>query len=350
MNPTPLRVAAIGAGYFSRFHYDAWSRLGIELVAVCDQNQEAAAAVAECYGNPPVFTDVARMLDSVALDLVDIITPPVTHLALIEQVMARRIPVICQKAFTDNLQQAEQAVQIADTANVPLVVHENFRFQPWYRRIRELLDDGAVGEIYGASFRLRPGDGQGPRAYLDRQPYFQQMPRFLIRETGVHFIDVFRYLFGEVEAVTARLVRLNPVISGEDAGFVVFEFTNGTRALFDGNRLVDHAAANTRLTMGEMLIEGSAATLRLDGCGRLFRRAMGSQQEAALEFDWSRDGFGGDCVFALQQHVVAHFRDGAPLVNEARDYLTNLRVEDAIYRADRESRTIRLGEPPVSSG
>ena len=49
------------------------------------------------------------------------------------------------------------------------------------------------------AFRLRPGDGQGPRAYLDRQPYFQTMPRLLVVETAIHWIDTFRFLMGEVD-------------------------------------------------------------------------------------------------------------------------------------------------------
>ncbi|MFT7533929.1 MAG: putative dehydrogenase, partial [Gammaproteobacteria bacterium] len=123
-----------------------------------------------------------------------------------------------------------------------------------------------------ASFIMLPGDGQGDGAYLDRQPYFQQMPRFLIHETAIHFIDTFRYLFGEPESVFADLRKLNPVISGEDAGYLMFNYADGKRALFDGNRHLDHAATHTRCTMGEALIEGSAGTLELKGDGSVLVR------------------------------------------------------------------------------
>lgn len=86
-------------------------------------------------------------------------------------------------------------------SRTPLVVHENFRFTPWFRECRRLVDAGHFGRLHGISFRLRPGDGQGPHAYLDRQPYFQTMPQLLVRETAVHFIDSFRYLMGDVIAV-----------------------------------------------------------------------------------------------------------------------------------------------------
>ena len=138
----------------------------------------------------------------------------------------RGIDIICQKPFTTSLEQAKLAVELAQRSNVKLLVHENFRFQPWHKKIKSMLEDGMIGDPYQVSVRMRPGDGQGSDAYLSRQPYFQKMKRFLIHETAIHFIDVFRYYFGEVESVFADLVQLNPRISGEDAGLVIFKFKN----------------------------------------------------------------------------------------------------------------------------
>src|SRR6185436_16129600 len=111
-----------------------------------------------------------------------------------------------------------ELVETAERAGITLVVHENFRWTPWHREARRLLDAGFLGALHGIAFRLRPGDGQGARAYLDRQPYFQKMPRLLVHETAIHWIDSFRYLMGEVVSVFASLRRINPAIAGEDAG------------------------------------------------------------------------------------------------------------------------------------
>ena len=190
--------------------------------------------------------------------------------AVVQLALERHIPTICQKPFGVDLAQAEAMVALAEKHNTLLVVHENFRFTPWFRECRSLIDAGHFGRLHGITFRLRPGDGQGIHAYLDRQPYFQTMEQLLVRETAVHFIDTFRYLMGEVEAVTARLRRLNPVIAGEDAGLIIFEFADAATGLFDGNRLNDHVAENTRRTMGEMWLEGERGVLRLDGAARLW--------------------------------------------------------------------------------
>ena len=85
--------------------------------------------------------------------------------------------------------------------------------------------------------------------------------------------------------------------------------------------------------MGDMLIEGSHAVLRLDGDGRMYLRKHGYDAEIDVDFDWENKGFAGDSVYFLLRHVVQHVLAGVPVMNTARDYLKNLRIEDAIYRS-----------------
>lgn len=338
-----LRVAAVGAGYFSQFQYGGWRNIAeCETVALANRDTAKGRELAARFGVPKVYAELGEMLDAERPDLLDIITPPVTHKAFVVEAARRGIPVICQKPFGRSLREAREIVELATRAKIALIVHENFRFMPHFREAKRLISAGALGTLHAVAFRLRPGDGQGPRAYLDRQPYFQQMPRFLVYETAIHLIDTFRYLMGEVSAVCAQLRRLNPAIAGEDAGIILLDFAAGGRGLFDGNRLVDHPADNRRLTMGEMLIEGAEAVLRLDGDGRLFLRAQGVKEEREVAYRWQDRGFGGDCVYAFQRHVVDHLLGRGPLVNSGRDYLANLRVEQAVYESDRLGRRLKL--------
>ena len=346
-----LRVAGIGAGYFSRFHLEGWRDApGAEVVAWCDQDPARAQALASEFGFPRTFADAAAMLDAVRPDLVDIVTPPPSHAALVALAHARGIPAICQKPVTPSWAESVALAAAARKSGVLCVIHENFRFQPWYREAKRLLAAGDLGTPHGVAFRLRPGDGQGPSAYLDRQPYFQQMPRLLIVETAIHWIDTFRFLLGEVDAVTARLRRMNPVIAGEDAGILIFEFAGGGTGLFDGNRLNDHVAANPRRTMGEMWLEGSAGVLRLDGESRLWWKPHhGEEREHA--YDRGPETFGGGCCGALQRHVVAHLAARSPVENTAAEYLANLRVQEAAYESHATGRRIALQgfDPPATA-
>ncbi|WP_299611111.1 Gfo/Idh/MocA family oxidoreductase [uncultured Tateyamaria sp.] len=335
-----IRVACVGAGYFSQFHYGSWARMdGVEVVGACDLDLAKARAT-----GAPAFDDLGEMLVQAAPDLLDIILPPPAHAETIRAALTAGIKwIICQKPFCMDLDEARGIVAEAEAAGARLVVHENFRFQPWYRAIREELEAGAIGDVLNATFRLRPGDGQGPEAYLDRQPYFQQMPRFLIHETAVHWVDTFAYLFGPASAVYADLRRINPVIAGEDAGHVIFDHGH-VRALFDGNRHLDHVADNLRRTMGEALIEGTRGVLNLHGDGSVTRRGFGSGAVETVLGPDTWDGFGGDCVHALQSHVVRAMTDGTPLENEARAYLRVIAVKDAIYASALDGRKVQLEE------
>lgn len=313
------------------------------MIAICNRSSASAEAFAAEFGIPAVYSDVASMLAGARPDILDIITPPETHLAAIRAAATAGIDVICQKPFCTSLAEAQEAADIADAAGISVVVHENFRFQPWYRTIKQFLEQGLVGEVFQATFRLRPGDGQGPDAYLERQPYFQKMPRFLIHETAIHVVDVFRFLFGEAQTVFASLRKLNPAIAGEDSAVFVLNMASRTQCVFDGNRLSDHRAKNRRLTMGELTVEGSNGALSLDGDGGIWFRRHQSNDPERIEYQWNDVDFGGDCVYHLQRHVIDHRISGSRIENSARAYLPNLRIEEAIYASHHTGQRICIG-------
>lgn len=339
MTVVPLTVACLGAGYFSQFHYGAWARIPqITCVGAADQQIAAARAT-----GMPAFESLDAMLTQQVPDILDIILPAVAHReAILTALDAGVKTIICQKPFCQDFKEAEAVTLLAEHASARLIIHENFRFMPWYRAIKSEITAGRIGTPLQASFRLRPGDGQGPRAYLDRQPYFQQMPQFLVHETGVHWIDTFRFIFGNPHAVYADLRQINPVIKGEDAGFVIFDHPEGVRALFDGNRHCDHAADNQRRTMGEAFFEGTEGVLTLLGDGSVTFRAHGNIDEATVLSPDTWDGFGGDCVYHLQDHVVRAVLENGSFENEARDYLEVIRIRDAIYRSAETGQKIAL--------
>lgn len=339
-----LDIAIVGLGYFSQFHLTAWASLdGIGTISVTDPKPDRVQWAKDHY-HVTGYHDVASLFADASPDIVDIIAPPVAHAALIHELAGPDRILICQKPFCTSLEEAERMAEYAEQAGATLMIHENFRFQPWYRSVKQLLDQGKLGQVYQCRFSLRPGDGQGEDAYLSRQPAFRSMPRLLIHETGVHFIDLFRWLFGEITAVYADIRRLNPVLAGEDAGMLLLDHTSGVQSLFDGNRLVDCTADNPRKTMGEMSIEGEKGVLRLDGQGLLHFRAFGEQKECLVPLAGHVDdtSFGGGCVEALIRHVVAAVKGQGALENTVGDYLPVIRASEAAYASAEQRRKITL--------
>jgi predicted dehydrogenase len=327
-----MKGVAAGAGYFAAFHCDAWQRLG-GIAALCDLDQARARALAKRYAIPRVYIDVAAMLDAEKPDFLDIITPPATHLALVEAAARRGVAVVCQKPLAPSPPEALALVACAEEHGIRLMVHENFRFQPWHREIRRQLGAGAIGELHGLTIRTRLGDGWQADAYQARQPYFRTMPRLLLFETGIHFFDLMRYHGGEIARVSAWTARHNRQIAGEDSALVVAEWASGARATWDADRYAEPLDdADPRLTFGEFLFEGSAGRLHLAPSGRLTRKPLG-QPEEQIPLAWSARGFGGDCVLATLQHFLEALRAGTPFETEGHDYLRTIAVQEAAYRA-----------------
>ena len=134
-----IRIAIVGTGYFSQFHFDAWKRLEVCVVAICSLNENDAIYYSKKFDNCPIYTNFQKMIDEIELDFVDIVIPPKDHLKLIKIAANKNVNIICQKPFTNSYSEAIDAVNISNKNNVLLIIHENFRFQPWYLKIKTIL-------------------------------------------------------------------------------------------------------------------------------------------------------------------------------------------------------------------
>jgi predicted dehydrogenase len=339
-----LRGICIGAGYFSRFQYVAWQRLpAVEIVALANRSVDKARANAALYGIPRAYgwDDLAAMLDTEKPDFVDIITPPETHLEVVQLAAARGITIICQKPVAPTWEECVAVVDTARRAGVRLMIHENFRWQPWYREIRRLLDAGTLGDLFSINIRMRMGDGWQDDAYLARQPFFRTYPRLLIYETGVHFLDTFRYLGGEISSVYTRFQKRNAAIRGEDAAQIICGFTSGATAILDASRYNEAENADPRYTFGLVRVDGSKGHLELDLDGNLTLKLLG-QPSRRLDYPHSREGFAGDCVYAIQRHFVDCMASGTPFENTGEDYLKSTALMEACYRSQASGQVVPI--------
>ncbi len=327
-----LKGVCIGAGYFSQFHYEAWSRIPeVEIKALCDFNRERANIVMKDYGIQHHYMDYLEMLEKEKPDFVDVITPPNTHLEMTRESLKRGIHVVCQKPLAPTIEESLEIRELSHHFSSRFMVHENWRFQPWYREIKKLLEQNVIGEqIFNVSFRMRMGDGWGENAYLDRQPYFRDYPKLLIYETGVHFIDTYRYLLGDIKSVYASLRKLNPVIVGEDAGFVHFNFDSGAQGIYDANRYNETNFDVPRYTFGELLLEGEGGSIRLYSNGRITVQQLG-KGEKDHDYHHENKNFAGDCVYTCQRHFIEKLLSDQPFETNADDYLQTLSVQEAVY-------------------
>jgi len=338
----PLKGVGIGAGYFSRYQYEAWSRIPeVRIVAVCDREEAKARAAMARHAIERYYGDWREMIDREQPLFVDIITPPDTHKEMCAYAALRGVHVICQKPLAHSYEAGRRIVETAQRSGVRLMVHENWRWQPWYREIKRIEREKLIGEFTHLYFRMRTGDGWGGDAYLGRQPFFRDYPRLLVYETGVHFVDTFRYLLGEVTAVYAQLRRLNPVIRGEDAGLLFLQFASGATALWDANRYNEVESPNPRYTFGELRIDATNGHLTLDIEANLRLKPLGGPG-FDLTYEHADVNFAGDCVYRLQRHFVDCLASGAEFESSGTGYLRTLEVVDAAYESAARGEPVHL--------
>jgi predicted dehydrogenase len=294
------------------------------------------------YGVQRYYADWRAMLDTEQPDFVDIITPPDTHEEICAYAADRGVHIICQKPVAPTLAESRRIVEHAAAAGVRFMVHENFRWQPWYRTIKCIQRDGTIGGFTHATFLMRMGDGWGEDAYLARQPFFRTYPRLLIYETGVHFIDTYRFLLGEVTSVHARVRRLNPAICGEDAAQLLLTFASGATAIWDANRYNESEAESPRYTFGQLRIDGTAGHLTMDTESTIRVKRLG-EVGRDLPYAHERTNFAGDCVFFLQRHFVDCMTSGAEFESTGTDYLKSIRVVEAAYESAATGAVVHLG-------
>jgi D-apiose dehydrogenase len=316
----PLRGGIVGCGFFSQFHLEAWGRLpDVAIVAAADPDLRRAQEAA-----PRAYTTAEEMFERESLDFVDISTRPEWHLPLVDLAVRHKVPVICQKPIAPSWEAAVQLVEIAEAGGVPLMIHENWRWQPWYREAARRIAAGAIGNPVAYMFRTRRKDGLGESPYPN-QPYFARMPRLLIYETLVHHIDTARYLFGEVTSVLARTRRCNPIILGEDQAILTLTHESGLCGVIDGHRFADPIPDGP--AMGDAVLEGDEAVLTILATGDIYRN-----REKIWENTVST-GYRGDSVLATQRHFIENLRNGVPFESGGRAYLRTVRVVEAAYES-----------------
>lgn len=342
MDERPLRGALIGAGYFAGYHAEGWTRIpSAEIAAVADPAPGKARGFAARWGIPRASESAAEILDTERLDFVDIATRPEPHLELARLAASRGVHVIVQKPMAPSWSESVAMVESCEAAGVRLIVHENWRWQAWYREVKRLLDAGALGRPLQVGFRWRARDGIGPEPYT-LQPYCRDMPRLLVYEALVHMLDTFRFLLGELAAVSCLLRRNNPVIRGEDQASIQVRFESGALGWIDGSRV--SGLRETPPALGTLFLDGDHASLRMDPNGGLWLAVEGGE-EAPHPYALPREGYRGDSVRAMEAHAIECLLSGRPAESEGRDYLRVVQAVEACYEAAASGREVRLDAP-----
>ncbi len=343
-----LRFATFGAGFWARYQLAAWREVpGATCVAIYNRTREKAEALASSFDIPAVYSDAEALLAEAKPDFVDIITDPSTHRHFVEMVARNGIPVVCQKPLAPTLDDAEAMARACASAGVPLIVHENWRWQRPIRELSRVLRSGAIGRpfratiFYCSSFPV-----------FDNQPFLRDLDQFLLSDVGVHILDAARFLFGEATRVYCQTERVHQDIRGEDVATIVMRMHSAlgdARSEITCACEISYASRLERERFPEtyVLVEGDQGSVEL-GPDYWIRTTTAegtlARRYPPPVYPWADPAYSliHSSIVGCNQDVLRALRTGQRAETDASDNLQTLRLVFAAYESAAAGRTIDL--------
>jgi predicted dehydrogenase len=144
-----LRIGVIGYGYWGPNIVRNFSTAnGSEVKMVCDMNQQTLKKVKKAYPQINVTDNIDELIKNPEVDAIAIATPVFTHHDLAKKALEEGKSVFLEKPFTYTVAEAEDLVELAAKKNLKLMVDHTFLYTGAVRKIRQLIDDGVLGNLY----------------------------------------------------------------------------------------------------------------------------------------------------------------------------------------------------------
>lgn len=223
-----FRIALIGCGWAGERHAAAFVHCGARLTWAVDVQGARAEALAKAYGAEHIATDYRQALKDPLVKAVSICLPHALHAPVAVAAAEAGKHILCEKPIAATLEEADRMIASAEQAEVVLMIAENVRYEPLYQKVRELLDDGAIG---------RPALLQMTRECYLVKSFLQERPWFLdakmaaggiMMSGGVHDFETMRLLLGEIDSVCSlRAPQRFLQMEGDDTSVALVRFASG---------------------------------------------------------------------------------------------------------------------------
>lgn len=338
-----LRFAILGCGFWSQFQLGAWKEIeGAECVALYNRTKSKAEDLASRFGVQAVYDDAEALLKQEKLDFIDIITDVDTHEKFTVLAASCGIDVICQKPLAPSYEAAKRMMKATRDAGVRFYVHENYRWQPQIRRMKEILESGVIGtpfrcnSLWNTAFPL-----------FETQPFLATLEQFALTDQGSHQFDVLRYLFGEVATIYTQIQTVNPTIKGEDVATSMLRMKNGMVCV----QQISFSSPLEKEVFPQILlvVEGDRGSVRLDADYN-FAITVGNsttyEKMQMKRYSWQTDRLEPEppSIVAINQNILEDMLGKGKAENTAEDNFKTVRLVWAAYESARNNAVIRLDE------
>jgi predicted dehydrogenase len=203
-----IKAAIIGAGLIAgKKHIPAFikHKSKIDLVALCDLNEAGAKKLATDFGIPRTYTDVAEMIAQERPQLVDICTPPQTHVKLAVQAMELGCNVLIEKPMALSVAECDQIVEASKKYNMKVCVGHSDLFYYPFMEARELVAKGTIGDFRGMRIFLST-----PTDYMTSKEdhWAHRLPGGVIGESGPHVVYMTLAFINSIQRVSVDAMKV----------------------------------------------------------------------------------------------------------------------------------------------
>jgi predicted dehydrogenase len=357
MNRTKtIGIAIIGTGFARSTQIPGFRACpNAEIVAIASHHRENAERVAREFQIPHFTDDWRSLIARDDVDLVSIVTPPVTHREMTLAAFDAGKAVLCEKPMAMNAAEAREMADRAAKAGVLALIDHELRFLKGRQWARDLIQRGEIGTVTHAKLLFRAdsrADGTRPWNWWSDE----SEGGGVLGAIGSHVIDGFRWFLGtDVSSVACNLAthvseRVDPAtgkprpVTADDEALLLLTFADGpntkgaTSAV--SMSMVESGAPEHRLT-----VFGTEGALMLEDSGGLSRAERGSGKWERVETDPGdlapglRDSGWARGFTAFAREIVAAMTEGRTQIDGAATFEDGYRTQLALDAARESHRT-----------
>lgn len=367
-----IRIGVIGVNFGGLVHIPAFQHVPeMEVAAVCATRQERADQAAKQYNIPHTFIDYRKMLEMRDLDAVSIVSPGYLHYQMALDALNAGKHVICEKAFTATLKEAQELESLAKRKGLTGMVAHEFRYTPPRAFMKELIKSGYIGKVRNVNINLflsmnRPGmpppGAPRPWSWADEGG----RGGGILYRLGSHFIDGMRDIVGDVVGASGKLYNTSPeridsagnkrMSETDDSFTITMEFANGawcTMSASFGIGFGRNAGVEIYGSDGVLVNRQTGPNPSPEGKVLAAKRGDQDFTELPVPSHLKPPSPGGDertySMILLAKDFVRGVMEHTSPSPSFTDGVRCMEVIDAIQRSNKEGRWVKIGATQPAS-
>ena len=203
---------------------------GSSVVAVMSRSEEKARSYAQRHNVPRWYTDAQKLIDDPEVNAVYVATPPSSHATFAIMAMKAGKPVYVEKPLASNYDDCARINRISEKTGIPCFVAYYRRYLPYFQRVKEIIDNGVIGQAINVQVRFAVPPRDLDYAHPDNLPWRLQ-PDIAgggyFYDLAPHQLDLLQHFFGVILEARGICANQGQLYQAEDSVSAVFRFESG---------------------------------------------------------------------------------------------------------------------------